>query len=184
MNENPLWYDVHRTYFKSHIKRITYRMDTTYKTKNSGFKVIIGILIVALIALLFWKFKGDEIAPVETSGNNETVTEPVTTRKKYIDGTYSSTGIYTSPAGTEEIFVTLVIKNDTVSSGTFEGKATHPTSKKLQGQFSEGFSQAVVGKSIDSLSLTVVNGSSLTPKGFMDALSKIKTQALETAVQS
>lgn len=181
MHENPLWYDVHRTYFKSRIKRITYRMDTP--NKKSGFKLIIGILIIALIALLFWKFKGGEATPIETQENNETSTEPITNRKKYIDGTYSSTGTYTSPAGSEEIFITLVIKDDTISGATFEGKATHPTSIKLQTQFGEGFSQAVVGKSIDSLALTVVNGSSLTPKGFMDALTKIKTQSIETIVQ-
>ena len=177
MQENPLWYDVHRTYFTSRIKRITYRMDTSKKNK-AGFKVIIGILIIALIAFLFWKFKGDQAVPIEAPvENNPNTTEPVTLRNKYIDGTYNATGTYTSPAGQEEIFITLVIKDDKVVSSNFEGKATHPTSKKLQGQFAEGFEQAVTGKSIDSLSLTVVNGSSLTPKGFMDALTKIKEQA-------
>ncbi len=35
----------------------------------------------------------------------------------------------------------------------------------------------VVGKKIDEVQLTKVAGSSLTPKGFMDALEKVKTEA-------
>ncbi|KXK09170.1 MAG: hypothetical protein UZ21_OP11001000228 [Microgenomates bacterium OLB22] len=47
----------------------------------------------------------------------------------------------------------------------------------MQGLFAEGYKTQVVGKSIDELKLDVVNGSSLTPKGFEDALQKIKTEA-------
>jgi hypothetical protein len=47
----------------------------------------------------------------------------------------------------------------------------------MQGKFKEGFEEAVVGKPLDEIALTVVNGSSLTPKGFMDALTKVKLEA-------
>ena len=47
----------------------------------------------------------------------------------------------------------------------------------MQGNFKAGFSELVVGKPVDQVSLSVVNGSSLTPKGFMDALAKIKAEA-------
>ncbi len=86
-------------------------------------------------------------------------------------------GNYVSPAGTEEVTVSVTIADDKVSMAEFIGHATHPTSKKRQADFNAGFKDFVVGKPIDQVSLTVVNGSSLAPKGFMDALSKIKAEA-------
>lgn len=103
---------------------------------------------------------------------------PINTNRKYKDGTYTAIGGYISPAGEETVEITLVVKNDVVISGTSVTKATNPVSVKLQNLFKDGFNEVVAGKSIDELSLTVVNGSSLTPKGFMDALMKIKEQAI------
>ncbi|OGK56510.1 hypothetical protein A3H83_01485 [Candidatus Roizmanbacteria bacterium RIFCSPLOWO2_02_FULL_39_8] len=71
----------------------------------------------------------------------------------------------------------MTLKDDIVASAQFTGLGTHTTTKRMQGLFKAGFSEKVVGKPIDSIALTVVNGSSLTPKGFMDALEKIKAQA-------
>jgi uncharacterized protein with FMN-binding domain len=95
----------------------------------------------------------------------------------YKDGTFAATGGYQSPAGPETVDVSLTLKNGTITDATFKGNATGPMSIKNQGKFAAGFKEQVVGKSIDSLSLGVVNGSSLTPKGFMDAVEKIKAEA-------
>lgn len=95
----------------------------------------------------------------------------------YQDGTYSADGVYRSPAGAEEIHVTLTLNDDVVTAAQVEGSATNPKSKAMQAAFISGFGTQVVGKSIDDLSLGVVNGSSLTPKGFMDAVAKIKVEA-------
>jgi|GEM_PF-1355778 len=95
----------------------------------------------------------------------------------YEDGTYSADGIYRSPAGTEDIKVTLTLTDDIVTSAQVVGTATNPKSKMMQQAFIDGYSTLVVGKSIDALSLGVINGSSLTPKGFMDAVVKIKAEA-------
>lgn len=95
----------------------------------------------------------------------------------YKNGTYSADGVYRSPAGAEEIHVTVTLKDDVVTAAQVEGTATHPKSKAMQEAFIAGFGAQVVGKSIDELSLGVVNGSSLTPKGFMDAVAKIKVEA-------
>jgi hypothetical protein len=103
--------------------------------------------------------------------------QPMMNNRKYKDGTYSATGNYVSPNGPESIDITLVLKDDVIISTTFKSNATHAVSMKMQGLFSQGFNTLVVGKNIDEVSLTVVNGSSLTPKGFMDALSKIKLEA-------
>ncbi len=101
----------------------------------------------------------------------------IDTKKKYADGTYVAQGTYRSPAGTETVDVTLVLKDDLVAEVRFSASSPSPKSQMFQKKFSEGIEQAVVGTSIDSLALSVVNGSSLTPIGFMDALAKIKLQA-------
>lgn len=96
---------------------------------------------------------------------------------KYRDGTYTATGSYQSPAGTEVVDVSITLKGDVVTAATFKGNATNPGSVNNQKKFSGGYTAAVVGKKLDSIALTVVNGSSLTPGGFMDALADIKTEA-------
>jgi len=97
----------------------------------------------------------------------------------YADGSYSSSGSYQSPAGSESISVTLVVKDDKVSSLSVVSNAVHATSKTYQGKFISGINSLVVGKSIEELgSFSQVNGSSLTPNGFKQALNSIKSQAL------
>ncbi len=98
-------------------------------------------------------------------------------QQKYADGTFSAAGIYRSPAGGEEIHVSLTLKSGIIATATYEGTATQPKSKSMQEAFGEGYKQLVIGKSIDALSLDVVNGSSLTPMGFMDAVKKIQAEA-------
>ncbi len=95
----------------------------------------------------------------------------------YKDGTYTAEGTYKSPAGQETVHITLVLKDDMVTRATFKGDATNKRSIQLQAAFATGFEEAVVGKNIDTLSLSVVNGSSLTPAGFMNAVAKIKAEA-------
>lgn len=97
--------------------------------------------------------------------------------KTYADGTFSATGTYSSPGGQESVEVSLTLKDGVVTDATYKGNAGFGRSKQFQEQFGAGYKQMVVGKSIDSLSLDVVNGSSLTPKGFMDAVQKITAQA-------
>jgi uncharacterized protein with FMN-binding domain len=109
-----------------------------------------------------------------TSGTSDTA--PVVAAA-YKDGTYTQKGAYTSPAGTESVEVSVTLAGDVVTAATFKGEATNPGSVKNQEKFATGYTSLVVGKKIDEISLTVVNGSSLTPVGFMDALAKVKTEA-------
>jgi hypothetical protein len=95
----------------------------------------------------------------------------------YKDGTYTQKGTYTSPAGAESVEVSVTLAGDVVTAATFKGEATNPGSVKNQGKFADGYTSLVVGKKIDDIALTVVNGSSLTPVGFMEALAKVKTEA-------
>jgi hypothetical protein len=73
--------------------------------------------------------------------------------------------------------VTLVIAQNKITDAILQVKATNEVSNQLQVAFGQGFKQYVVGKSVNEVALTVVNGASLTPLGFMDALEKIKVQS-------
>lgn len=95
----------------------------------------------------------------------------------YKNGTFSADGVYRSPAGGESVHVTLVLKDDVVTDVTFSGDATHKKSIEMQAAFGGGIKEKVVGKSLDEVSVTVVNGSSLTSGGFMQAVTKIKAEA-------
>ena len=96
---------------------------------------------------------------------------------KYKDGTYTADGTYGTPAGQEKIAVSVTLSGGTITSAQVTNKANSDVSKNYQNRFSSGFSTYVVGKYIDAISVKSVSGSSLTPKGFMDALANIKTQA-------
>ncbi|MHA7238333.1 FMN-binding protein [Arthrobacter sp. TMS1-12-1] len=95
----------------------------------------------------------------------------------YEDGTYTETGTYQSPAGQEEVGVTLTVEADVVTAVEVEPMPTNPTTTQYQGRFAGGISDVVVGKKLDELSVDKVAGSSLTSGGFNDALGKIKSEA-------
>lgn len=122
----------------------------------------------------------EETSPTQTQPTNEAspaIPGEAAVASDYKDGSYNATGTYTSPAGKENVSISLALRGDIITGATFNGTAENPGSKHWQSEFSKGFTQVVVGKDIDTLSLSVVNGSSLTPKGFMDAVATIKTQA-------
>lgn len=95
----------------------------------------------------------------------------------YKDGTYSAAGKYNSPAGEEELDVTLTLKKDIVVDAKVTEKAVNKISLRMQDQFAAGYKQYVIGKNIKDIQITKVSGSSLTPQGFNDAVAKIKVQA-------
>lgn len=93
------------------------------------------------------------------------------------NGVYTVIGNYVSPAGPETIGVTVTLSNGIVTDAVVEPHAIAPISQKLQGEFIAGFKQYVIGKKIDEVNVGKVSGSSLTPKGFNDAIDKIEAQA-------
>lgn len=169
-------------------------MEPNQTPKASGFKAIYGIIIAILVVIggfVFWNSKqNSEVTqtpaqpvssqPSVPTGETKTpvpTPTPIVDNRKYKDGTYTATGTYGTPEGSENVSITLVIKNDKVTDATLKANASDNTSARYIDAFNQGFKTQVVGKSVDQISLTVVNGASLTPKGFMQALNKIKTQA-------
>lgn len=95
----------------------------------------------------------------------------------YKDGIYSVTGNYRSPAGAEEIDVSITLTDDIVADASVAVKATNAVSIKLQEDFVSNFRPLVVGKKITEVGLSKISGSSLTPKGWNDAVEKVKVEA-------
>lgn len=162
-------------------------MRSSRRTDHTQFtaKLLGPILTIAFIAVLL-----SSCAPKDSA--NEFQKKPLPTQAVssrsitknaagYIDGTYAAEGDYKSPGGPESVKVTLVLKDGKVADATAVGNATVGKSKMFQEKFAAGVKEAVFGKAIDSLSLTVVNGASLTPMGFMEALEKMKKEAAKKA---
>jgi uncharacterized protein with FMN-binding domain len=95
----------------------------------------------------------------------------------YADGDYSAEGSYSNPGGESTVKVALTISDGTISKVDVTPEATNGTSKQYQTQFAGGIADQVVGKSLDDLDVSKVAGSSLTSKGFNDAIDQIKAEA-------
>ena len=105
------------------------------------------------------------------------VTVPKQTASVYTDGTYTATGSYMSPGGDEQIKVTVTLASDIITNVSVTSLAYDRTSQSYQDMFISGYKQYVIGQNIASVNLTYVSGSSLTPRGFDNALSQIEAQA-------
>jgi hypothetical protein len=94
---------------------------------------------------------------------------------KYTNGEYTAEGMY---GGKKSIIVKLELNNDVIRD--VEVTPNTPNirmSFNLQKKFAAAVPDVVVGKPIDEVHLDKLAGSSLTTKGFNDALEKIKSEA-------
>ena len=114
-------------------------------------------------------------APTTATPTAETAAAQAST---YADGTYTATGSYSSPGGTESVSITLTLTADTVTDASAVGEAAGGPSEQYQSAFVSNFAALVVGKDIASVSLDKVAGSSLTSNGFNAAVETIKSDAL------
>lgn len=141
-------------------------------TKTTG---LLAIALIVIVGVSIFAFSGNGKKKIKPTPS----TQPKSTMEQvsYKDGVYTQVGNYTSPGGAEQIDVKLTLKNGLVTEAEVTPKAERPKSKLMQGVFIENYKPLVVGKSIKDLNLGKVAGSSLTPKGFNDAVEKIKTKA-------
>jgi len=153
-------------------------------------KIITGIvLVVAAFGGYMWFGKSTPASnPIaETPKTNNTTTDTNTPAKtnpiadvksKYKDGTYNTTANYTSPGGKDSIGVSLTLLNGIITDATVTNIGSNPESKSFQNRFILGFKKKIIGKNIETLSVGVISGSSLTSGAFETAVAKIKSQAL------
>jgi uncharacterized protein with FMN-binding domain len=95
----------------------------------------------------------------------------------YKDGSYTADGSYQTPETVEKITVSLTIADDTVTAVKVTGDPQASETTHYQAQFRSGISALVVGKKLDDISVDRVAGSSLTSKGFNQAVATIRTEA-------
>ena len=162
------------------------------QSPNSRKREIIAVLsvlivIVAIVAAITVLNKddakeSDSANTTDTSVGTDNSTssssdDSQATNAEYKDGQYTATGNYNSPGGTEDITVTVTLKDGVITDTSAQANASGATAKEYQGKFISGYKDLVVGKSIDSVSLDRVSGSSLTSGGFNRAIEDIIEQA-------
>jgi uncharacterized protein with FMN-binding domain len=163
-------------------------MESTNNNSKKGLGIGISIITLGLMVFIVFSQQKKTDAAITPATNNDTpapvtipVTPPIdtpkTTSSTYKDGTYTAVGSYMSPGGRDKIGVTLTLKADTITHASVAPQAGDNTSARYENIFATNYKQYVVGKNIATLNLTKVSGSSLTPKGFNDAITKIKLQA-------
>jgi hypothetical protein len=156
---------------------------------SSKMPIIIVVVIIAIVAVAAIGYTMNKKSAMNEEAN-ETLEErsmvsptqaapsnAMTAENVYKDGEYAAEGDYTSPGGAESINVTLTIKDNVVEAADVKANATRPISKKMQESFIGGYKEQVVGKKLDEINLGKVSASSLAPKGFNDAVTKIKAEA-------
>lgn len=155
-------------------------------TEGRPNKAVIALIVIVLVGLVvagvYYVTTQNQPSEQNNAGNQSQTdtTQPQnesTQTGSYTDGTYTATGGYTSPGGSEEVKVELALSGGTVRSLTVTPLTTHPTSKQYQTSFAGGAPSLVIGKSIDEVQLDVVAGSSLTSAGFNKAIEQIKSDA-------
>ncbi|MES2213430.1 MAG: calcium-binding protein [Patescibacteria group bacterium] len=158
---------------------------------NKKIILSVGVLVVFFGYVAYRNMQSS--APTEipvTSGTsagsesvnpNATTTDSgdttVVTSGQFKDGSYSATGAYISPAGPETIKINVTLQGGVITAATVTPQAVVRESQEFQTKFTSGFKQYVIGKKITDVQLTKVSGSSLTPRGWNDAISKIEIQA-------
>ena len=142
------------------------------------------VLVVVVLIVVGSKAMGSDKENAQTTNTSAMSSSSSTTSSSssdsnatYKDGTYSATGSYVSPGGTQSIKVSVTLKNGVVTDTAAQSGAVDSQSEEFQGQFLGGYKQLVVGKSINSINLSRVSGSSLTSQGFNNAIEQIKSEA-------
>jgi uncharacterized protein with FMN-binding domain len=101
--------------------------------------------------------------------------EPEVVAQSYRDGTHSATGWYGTLPSHQD--VTLTLDDDTITAVEITTPADDETSLGYQQRFADALPQAVVGRSLDDVTVDRLAGSSGCSEGFMNALAQIKEQS-------
>jgi uncharacterized protein with FMN-binding domain len=175
-------------------------MEESSSSSNNN-KIIAGVVVLVVVVLIVFGIaafskKNPTVSAATTSSNTDTSatladstnTASVATdttaanistasNSTYKDGTYTTTGNYNSPGGPESITVKVTLKSDIITDSEITSGARDDQAQSYQDAFISGYRSLVSGKSISSIKLSRVSGSSLTSQGFNNALHAIEQQA-------
>jgi uncharacterized protein with FMN-binding domain len=119
-------------------------------------------------------------ATTSSSGTQTSSTSSSTTTAttNYKDGTYTATGSFYTPNGSEQIGVTVTLASNKITTVSIDSSSiTSGTSYEYTSLFADGINQAVDGQNINDVQVGRISGASLTPIGFNNALQTIKNDA-------
>lgn len=97
----------------------------------------------------------------------------------YADGLFRAVGDYISPAGPQGISVAVQLKDDTVAWVMVTPRTFIGEPAEFQNKFAKAAPDEVVGRDVDTITVSRLAGASLTSDAFNQALADIKAQALE-----
>jgi len=148
----------------------------TEPKKNS---LVPGVLIVAFIAVavIYYGLNKPNGSMKKTTSETTDTSSAAAMMASYKNGEYSMVGDYVSPGGDEQIGVKVTLENGVITAAEVTPMAERPNSVKFQGIFAKNFAPLIIGKNINEVKIDKVSGSSLSPKGFKDAIEKIKAEA-------
>lgn len=136
--------------------------------------VLAGLTLVGALAGCSSTTTGSESNGSDSNSDSDVA---VPSGATYADGTYTESGSYQSPNGTETVDVTITLGDGIVTDVEVVGQGESRDSQRYQGEFIDGIAAEVVGKDIDTLTVSKVAGSSLTSGGFNSAVDAIKADA-------
>ena len=158
-------------------------MTKTAKASSQKIKAIAGLVLRGgTVTLSACSTAAEEVpantqTPQSSTSDSSNDSANNTQTSAYQDGSYTASGNYRTPGGIDQISVTVDLSDGVITAVSVTGDPQAPESVQYQGQFISGISDAVVGQSIDELSVDRVAGSSLTSGGFNEAITEIKEQA-------
>ncbi len=110
----------------------------------------------------------------QSTGTAVEVNTTVESNTTALNGTFHLTSTYMSPAGEEPMDATVTLKDNVITAVEAKNVAHAPMSKNFQDKFAAGIAGQIVGKNIEDVQVTYVNGSSLTAKAFNKALHELE----------
>lgn len=140
--------------------------------------VALGAIVAAVVGIVYSRM-GSLLSKQAEPELPAVTFEPAPTRGTgmYPNGTYTTIGTYEPHGFPTDIEVVVRLENDTVASSEVTLKSNNPTSVRVTNKFIDNYKPLVIGKPIQGLEVGAVSGSSLTPKGYNQALRKIETYA-------
>ncbi len=153
------------------------------ETANQGNDLVVEVPAEETPIEMPVEVPADEVIETETVTETPTIPSPTpsvpTPVTVYENGTFSATAPYTAPGNAKHnVAVSLTLSGDIVTGATvsYSGDKVD-TSTNFQNRFSNAYQAQVIGKKLDSISLSRVGGASLTSNAFNNAVNQIKASA-------
>jgi uncharacterized protein with FMN-binding domain len=157
-------------------------MDESVSNTPKIIGVSVGVIIMIGLAVLYFINHSDDTPQTNriiTTPTSQTASTPSTTASTAAikDGTYKASSDYSVPHETNNIAVTVTVKDGVITNvQTQNSYGNHESAGYVNG-FSSEISGVVVGKKLTDAQVYNVSGASDTSQGFDDALQSIIQQA-------